>query len=199
MSEVEGVIKETLEHPPESGLNSAVAVLVAVTATLMALCNIKDGNIVQAMAQAQTHAVDTWAFYQAKSIKQHLAENALEDVRLRLELGADLAPEPRRRLGMVADRYEAQVKKYEQEKAAIKAEAEGYRKEYDRLNLHDDQFDMAEACLTISIALYGVAALTRKRWLLGGAAGLTVAGALLGAAGFLGWSLHPEWLAKILG
>jgi len=43
-----------------SRLNTAVAVLVALTATFTAVCNIKDGNIVQAMQKAQAAAVDTW-------------------------------------------------------------------------------------------------------------------------------------------
>lgn len=199
MSEVEDVAKEALEKTPDSPLNSIVALLVAVTATFMAICNIKDGNIVQTMAQTETRSVDSWAFYQAKSIKQHLAENALDQVRLRIEVDTGVSEEGRRRLIAAAARYEAQVKKYEEEKAAIRAEAEGARKEYERLNVHDDQLDSAEACFTIAIALYGITALTRKRWLLILALCLTGAGAIFGIAGFLGWNLHPDWLAKLLG
>jgi len=33
-------------------INSRVALLVAITATFMTLCNVKDSNIVQAMSQA---------------------------------------------------------------------------------------------------------------------------------------------------
>lgn len=35
----------------------------------------------------------------------------------------------------------------------------------DAMNVHDDPFDLAEACLSVGIALAGVTALTRKRWL----------------------------------
>ena len=51
-----------------------IALLVALSATVVALCNVKDGNVVQAMAQAQAGAVDQWASSQSKSTKQHIAE-----------------------------------------------------------------------------------------------------------------------------
>jgi len=77
-------------------------------------------------------------------------------------------------------------------------EARGYQAEYDRLNRHDDQFDMADASLSMAIALYGITALTRQRWLFVVAAGLTGIGFLLGLAGFVGWDIHPDRLAALL-
>lgn len=52
--------------------------------------------------------------------------------------------------------------------------------------------------MSVAIALLGVTALTRKRWLL--IVGIVFAGIgeLLGLAGFLGWSLHSDWLAGVL-
>lgn len=201
MSEIDETISEALErseHPPESRLNATIAVLVAIIATLMALCNIKDGNIVQAMAQVQARGVDAWSYYQAKSTKQHLAENTLDLLTAQRDLGVFSRPGSgaflRRRLGA----YREEVKKYETEKEAIRRQAQGYEKEYDRLNLHDDQFDMADASFSVAIAILGISALTRKRWLVGFAVLLATFGTLLGLAGFLGWSLHPDALAKFL-
>jgi hypothetical protein len=74
-----------------------------------------------------------------------------------------------------------------------------FQKQYDGLNVHDDQFDMADAILSVSIALFGVTALTRKRWLLGVAIVFASFGTILGLAGFVGWNLHPDWLARLLG
>ena len=48
-------------------LNAAVAVSVAVLASFMGICKVKDDNIVQAMQQAQADKLDHWAFYQARS------------------------------------------------------------------------------------------------------------------------------------
>src|SRR5262249_56663634 len=74
VGELDEKISEAVEQARESRLNSIIALLVAVAATLMALDNIKDGNIGQAMAQAQAHTVDAWSYYQAKSTKQNLAQ-----------------------------------------------------------------------------------------------------------------------------
>ena len=198
MSEVEDAAKEAIETR-DGGLNSLVAALVAVTATLMAVGNIKDGNVVQAMTQAQARAVDTWSFYQAKSTKQHIAENSGEAIRLRLETEESLSAAARAHLAAAASRYETASRRYAAEKEELRAKAEGLEKEYERLNVRDDQFDMAEACLTVAIAMYGISALTRKRWLFLFGFGLTLAGLAFTISGFAGFSLHPDWLAKLLG
>jgi hypothetical protein len=197
MSEIDETISEAVEKARESrdGLNNLIAVLVALLATFMALCNIKDGNIVQAMSQDQSKAVDQWSYYQAKGMKQNLAESVLDQLQLRKAEGAGAAaPLVDKEIAV----YTQQVKKYEKEKAEIKRAAEGAQAEYDRLNVHDDQFDMSEAAISISIALLGVSALVRKKWLVGVAILFAGFGVVLGLAGFLGWNLHPDAIAKFL-
>ena len=58
--------------------------------------------------------------------------------------------------------------------------------------------DMSEALISVAIALFGVTALTRKRWLLVVAIGFAGTGTLFGLAGFVGLNLHPDWLARLL-
>jgi hypothetical protein len=57
---------------------------------------------------------------------------------------------------------------------------------------------MAEATISIGIALFGVTALTQKRWLLFIGLAFAGFGLFLGIAGFAGWSIHPDFLAKLL-
>jgi hypothetical protein len=196
MSDISDTINEAVEHASESRLNSIIAALVAIAATFMALCNVKDGNIVQGMAQAQANAVDQWSYYQAKGMKQNLAEATLDQLQLQRTMLTDpkFAPMLDAKIAV----YQKQVKKYEKEKIDIKANAEGQQKEYDRLNLHDDQFDMSDACLSVAIALFGVTALTKKRWLLVLACLFMFFGVLFGLAGFFAWGLHPDFFAKFL-
>jgi Domain of unknown function (DUF4337) len=85
-------------HAEESRFNGYIALFVAVVATFMALCNVKDGNVVQAMQQSQARAVDQWAYYQSKSTKQHIAENSAEMLKAQLEMNAGLRPEVRARV-----------------------------------------------------------------------------------------------------
>jgi hypothetical protein len=195
MPEVSDTITEAVERA-DSRLNSTIALLVSIAATFMALCNVKDGNIVQGMQQAQANAVDQWSYYQAKGTKQNLAEATLDQLQLQRALLAD--PKFASLLDEKIAFYAKQVKKYEKEKGDIKTAAEGAQKEYDRLNFHDDQFDMSEAFLSVAIALFGVTALTKKRPLLAVASVFMFFGILFGLAGFLGWSIHPDFLAKFL-
>ena len=196
MSDIGDTINEAVEHASESRLNSIIAALVAITATFMALCNVKDGNIVQGMAQAQANAVDQWAYYQAKGMKQNLAEATLDELQLQRAMLADpkFAPMLDEKIAI----YQKQVKKYEKEKTDIRAKAEGEQKEYDALNFHDDQFDMSDACCSVAIALFGVTALTKKRWLLALASAFMLFGVLFGLAGFFAWGIHPDFFAKFL-
>ncbi len=195
MSDVAEITQDAVEKGQGSRLSTIAAVMVALTATFMALCNVKDGNVTQAMAQAQTKAVDQWAYYQAKSTKQAMAENSAEMLVAQQEgtPGRARVLAPR-----IAD-FKAKATRYDQEKGAIKAEAERLEKDYDTLNTHDDQFDMAEAGLTVAIALFGITILTQRRWMLGLACTFSAFGFIMGLAGFLKWNLHPDWLARLLG
>jgi hypothetical protein len=199
MSDLGETVNNSIESVSDSQLHSRVAILVAVAATFMALCNVKDGNIVQAMSQDQARQVDAWSYYQAKGIKLNLVESARDQLVLERSIvsGAG-ASETRALIDKKLAWYDGQMKKYQSEKDEIKATAEGLQQDYDRLNVRDDQFDMAEALISISLALFGITALTRKQpmlWVAGLFAGL---GVVLGLAGFLGRNLHPDFLARLL-
>ena len=189
MSDISETIQEPIEQAGKSNINSRVALFVAITATFMALCNVKDGNIVQAMSQAQAHAISAWSYFEAKSTKQSIAENTFELLKLQNTPAND----------SIIKRYEATISRYEKEKAEIKSQAEGFQKEYDDINLFDDQFDMTDALLTISIAMFGITALTQKKWLLYFSGAVSLTGIILGLAAFMKISLHSNLVSKILG
>jgi Domain of unknown function (DUF4337) len=207
MSELADTVSEAIEkshEPPPAGeggfnLNGMIAVSVAVIATFIALCNVKAGNITQAMQQAQANSVDAWAYFQAKGTKLNIAESARDALLTQRELSRELTPEARALIDKKIAGYDARMRVYETEKEEIKASAEGFQKEYERLNLRDDQFDMAEALLSVAIALLGITALTRKRRLLYVGWAFAGFGFVLGVAGFAGLKLHPEFLARLLG
>src|ERR1700741_4523444 len=63
-------------------LNQSVAITVVVLSVFMGLGQVKDGNIVQNMQQAQSNAVDRWGEYQATKTKLHIDETALAQLSL---------------------------------------------------------------------------------------------------------------------
>src|SRR3982751_869118 len=69
-------------------LGTWVALTVALLATFLGVCKVKDDNIVQAMQQAQADKLDHWNFYQARNVRKEVAEAA----QVQLKLAAAGAP-----------------------------------------------------------------------------------------------------------
>jgi hypothetical protein len=184
---------------PESAtnkrLNDLVAVTVVILSVMMAVSNIKDGNIGQAMQKAKADSVDAWSEYQASRVKLHVDENSLSQLRL-LETTGTI---DRALAAKQAAEYEADIKKYEGRSKDTREKAERLEKEYDQLNFRDDQFDMSDAFMSIAIAVAAVAALVDRFMLLYFAWGSGAFGIAFWVAGFAGLNFRPEWLAQLLG
>jgi uncharacterized membrane protein len=172
-------------------LNRLVALSVVVLSIFMGLGQVKDGNIVQAMAQAQSNAVDRWGEYQATKTKLHIDETALAQSQALAGIGAKAAT-----AGEQA-RLAAEMAKYQKEIPALKAQAEGFQQAYDALNDHDDQFDASDATIGIAVAIAAVAALSESFPALYVAWAFGAFGMVMGLAGFFGWALKSP-LATLL-
>ncbi len=179
----------------KSRLNTLVAITVALLATFMGVCKVKDDNIVQAMQQAQADKIDNYSWYQARNIREEVARATV----VQLTLQASTAPQ------QAQAAYQEQIKAYQQiaeeqaeKKKQQQADADKADKTYDELNYHDDQFDLSDAMLAIAISLLALTALTQKRWLFFLALAPTVFGVLMGLAGLLGWHVHPDALSRLL-
>ena len=84
-------------------LNTLVAITVALLATFMGICKVKDDNIVQAMQQAQANKIDSYSWYQARNIREDIARATIAQ----LTVQAKSAPTP----GQVA--IQEQIKVFE--------------------------------------------------------------------------------------
>ncbi len=185
-------------HGGKLTLNAIVAISVAVTATCSALIHLKDENISEKMQHVQAKSVDAWAYYQAKGTKLNIAESAADNLKLEREMSAGLTAEGRALLDKKIAAYGDKIRHYESEKEEIKATAEGFEEEYDRLEARDDQFDMAEAIASVAIALFGITALTQRKRLLYLAMGFAVVGIGIGVAGFAGIAVHVNAFSRAL-
>src|SRR5258708_39414956 len=63
----------TKARKSKAHLNTMVAISVALLATFMGICKVKDDNIVQAMQQAQADKIDNYSWYQARNIREEVA------------------------------------------------------------------------------------------------------------------------------
>lgn len=179
----------------KSRLNVLVAITVALLATFMGICKVKDDNIVQAMQQAQANKLDHWAFYQARNIREDVAKATL----LQLQLAALNAPAASRaQYDSASARYEKLAAEQNAKKEELKNLAAQDQKDYDAANFRDDQFDLSDAFLAISVAMLAVTALTAQRWLYALSLLPTAMGVVMGLAGLLQWPIHPGWLVGLL-
>lgn len=170
--------------------NRLVALMVIAFSVAVGLGNIKDGNIVQGMAQAQGNGLDRWNEYQTTRTKLHIVEAA------RTEIAATANPAG---AAPALAKFDVGTAKYKTETPRLAAEAKAFTADYDALNVHDDQFDAAEASLSTAISIAAVAALTESMILLVAARAFGGFGLFLTLSGFLGWGFHPNVLSQLPG
>jgi len=174
-------------------LNATVAITVAVLATFTGICKVKDDNIVQAMQQAQADKLDHWAYYQARNIRQEVAEATVLQLELARPQGADGGAHD-----AAIARYRALAAEQAKKKDELKAQAEADQRRYDALNYRDDQFDLSDALVAIAIAMLAVTALTQLWALYFAALVPTFFGLLMGVAGLAALPVHPDTLVNML-
>jgi hypothetical protein len=177
-------------------LNAVVAITVALLATFTGICKVKDDNIVQAMQQAQADKLDHWAFYQARNLRQEVAEATVTQMTL-ARLSAT-TPEPQAAYDKAIGSYQALAKDQSVKKEALRLSAVQDQSTYDALNFRDDQFDLSDAGIAVAIALLAVTALTQLWPLYWLALVPTASGVVMGLAGLLGWGLHPDMVVRWL-
>lgn len=186
---------EVRQEASAARLNAAVAVTVAVLATFMGICKVKDDNIVQAMQQAQADRIDHWAYYQTRNVRADVAEATATQLEL-AKAGAPAAQAAAYDQAIAS--YRAKAADQAKKRDELKAQAEADQKTYDSLNYRDDQFDLSDALLAIAIALLAVTALTKLWPLFFVSLVPTFFGVLMGIAGLAALHIHPDALVKLL-
>jgi hypothetical protein len=147
------------EKEKREGWTRAVSLMVVALAVATAICALKAGGFGGRVMLYQSQASDTWALYQAKSIKQRLAE--LESH------GADAA---------LAARAAADVERYKVEEREVEAKAQALEAARDAAARHGPPLGFAIASLQISIALASVCLITKRKGLWAASAGLGLLG-----------------------
>lgn len=176
-------------------LNNLVAISVAIISVFMGITKVKDDNIVQAMIQVKSDSVDRWNEYQSTRIKTHMAELGLNQVKA---LQAIQHGPQNIELTTQQKSYENALLHYRTEGPALSKLAKGLEKQYDDLNYRDDQFDLSDAALSMSLAILAITSLTGNRklfafaWIFGGF------GLIMGLAGLVGLALPPDTIIKLL-
>ena len=128
------------------GWTRYVSLMVVALAVATGIGALKAGGFGSKVMLLQSQSSDTWAFYQAKSIKQRLAEFEAHSPSAEL-----------------ATKAAADVQRYQADEQELQAKAERLEATRDQMARHGPPLGFAIASLQISIALASVCLLTKRK------------------------------------
>lgn len=134
-------------------------VIFAVCATLS---TFKGGSYSTQSVINQTLASDQWAFYEAKSMKQHLFELQTEQLKLQSLTLADGSPAKAAYVARI-QHDEREIARYVQQKKQIETKARELEALRDEAKRHNKPFGMAVLFLQVTILLSSIASLLKAK------------------------------------
>ena len=148
----------------EAQIKDKAGWLITVLAALLAINTYIGGGLSSKVLNNTIKANDTWAFFQAKSIKQTLAEQSLDDATYRKDTVK------MEKLQAKIDRYESDPKTGEGKKElmakarALEAERDEIRKQTPWLTFASSAFQIAIVLLSASILAVAPALYVGSIW-----------------------------------
>jgi hypothetical protein len=164
-------VPEALEKAVEEGDNKLTAVYIAVLAVLLAICSIGDDDASKTAVRSNIQTANTYAFFQAKNIRQTDYEIAADQIDARL-LDPALGGEARKFLTEKVDAYRKRIARYDSEpetgegKKELLEKARGLEIERDLALRRDPYFDFGQGLLQIAIVLASVSLIVGGSFLL---------------------------------
>ena len=172
-------IAEAKEAADESFKNRA-ALIIAFMAMLLAITSLGSGNAAEDMANNNIQASDTWAFYQAKTVRQTTFRVAADALEAELRANPNMPPEAREFMQKKLEEYRATAARYEDEpdkdepgnilkgegRKQLSARARDFETKREEAAKQDPNFDFSEALFQIAIVLASVAILATSRLIL---------------------------------
>ncbi|MDP9375550.1 MAG: DUF4337 domain-containing protein [Chloroflexota bacterium] len=146
-----------------------VAITIGVLAMLLALTGLGGDDAASAVVNSNIEASDTYAFYQAKNIRQTSNRLAGDEMEILLLSEPNLSSEARGAIERRRDSYRAQEARLESEpetgegKRELLAKAEELVKQRARAQRQDPNFDYAQALFQIAIVLASVSIVATSR------------------------------------
>lgn len=163
------------EHARIDRFRRRAALLVGVLAAALAITALGGDDTTKEIIDSTIQASDTYAFYQAKNIRQ--TENQIAADNLEAQILLTNPPDAvKAQLQQRIDRYKATVARYESEpetgegKKELLTKAQEFVAQRDQAQEKDPNFDYAQALLQISIVLGSVAIVSVNKGFLGASA-----------------------------
>jgi hypothetical protein len=174
------------------------ALIIAIMAAVLAIGSLGGGNATDDLVHNNIKASDTWAFYQAKNVRQTAYRLAADELEIQLASGA-LPADTRAELEKKLAVYRETIARYDNEpdpstpgdslrgegKKQLSARARSYERAREAAEHRDGNFDYAEVFLQLALVLGSVAILANSPRVLAFSLFLGAIGALLTLNGFL--------------
>jgi hypothetical protein len=165
----------------EAHIKDRAGWVITVVAALLAVNTYIANGISSNILTNTIRANDTWNFYQAKSIKQTIAENARDEAAVRRDTNKVAA------LTAKIDRYESDPKSGEG-KRELMARARGLEADRDQAKLHSPWLTFSGSAFQLSIVLLSASILAVSMGMFWASIGVGILGAVLMSQGIWLWA-----------
>jgi hypothetical protein len=142
-----------------------LALSTAIMAVLAALTTLYMGKYSSRAIMNQGLESDQWAYYQAKSIKQHTFDMSRKSLELQFRSQKGLPSEVAADFEKTLAKYGEEIIRYDAEKKEIKDKAEGIAKVKLKAQEMGGNFAYALIFLQIALMLSSLASLTKRHYL----------------------------------
>jgi hypothetical protein len=169
-------LKENAEKAREDRSLAAVSLTMAIVAVFVAVVSLLGHRAHTEEVVLQAKASDQWAYYQAKSIRQHEDE-------LFSDLTAVVPSKDADGMGKFRTKTDQEAERYKHDKGEIKDEADKLVAEVALERRRADRYDLAEVFLEVGLVVTSITLLSRRRifWHVGIV--LTVVGVVVATMG----------------
>ncbi|HYA14623.1 MAG TPA: DUF4337 domain-containing protein [Syntrophales bacterium] len=150
------------ETKPEKWI-SWIALATAIMAVFAAITTLYLGKYSSRAILNQGQETDQWAYYQSKSIKSYIYEVQKQKLELEMMQTAGKPKAVMEKYSKLINDYDKKIKRYEGEKAEIKAQAETIAKSKEDAQARAGNFGYGLIFLQIAIMLSSISALTKKK------------------------------------
>jgi len=185
---------EHMQHAAQDPFDRNVAMTMTVVAALLAVVTLLSHRSHTATLRLTTLAAvhkgkasDEWNYYQAKNIRSHAYQTAVELSGVVAKEGGSSA-----KLKSAQDRWNGQLAKYKTELPEQRRRAEDFDKQADAAELEAehvhrqaDRFDLGELGVEMALILSSIAILTKRRTYWYGSIGFAIAGVGIAATAYL--------------
>lgn len=159
-----------------------IGVYIGLLAVLLSICSLAGDNASKNATNLNIEATDTWAFFQAKRMRQHTLDIEMNRLKFILATDTNLNSDARALMNTQLAEYKAYLKHLKRDDENEGTEqllkrGKALTKQRDRARQQDPNFDFGSALLQIAIVLASVA-------IISGGTSMLLLSAISGMAGF---------------